>query len=99
MLGAPILGSAILSCATAADAPALQSLAGVDRVTIQPGKTYLRAWAGYGDPPRSNQQRPARPPQQTPPPVPEGPPVSVTWSKESGPGTVTFADNKALLTT
>ena len=54
---APLIQSAILSCASAAET-GLKGIAGIDRVTILPGKTYLHGWAGYGDPPRSNQNRP-----------------------------------------
>ena len=52
-----------------ADETPLNAVAGIDRVTILTGKTYLRGWAGYGDPPRP--QRP-RGPQATdaPPPPP-----------------------------
>ncbi len=46
----PLIQSAILSCAGAAET-GLKGVAGIDRVTILPGKTYLRGWAGYGDPP------------------------------------------------
>jgi len=91
---APLIHTAILS---AADTPELKGVAGIDRVTILPGKTYLRGWAGYGDPPRSNQER--RPGQPPPPPPPAGPDYTVTWSKASGPGEVRFADPKALITT
>lgn len=48
----PLLQSAIVSCATAAeDVAPLNGIAGLDRVAILPGKTYLRGWAGYGNPP------------------------------------------------
>src|SRR3977135_760410 len=92
---APLIQTALPCRATAA--PTLNGLAGVDRVTILPGKTYLRGWAGYGDPPRSN--RPGRPNDPSPPPVETGPPPTALWSKESGPGAVSFADPKALITT
>jgi DUF1680 family protein len=94
----PILQSAIVSCAMAADAPALNGIAGVDRVVVLPGKTYLRGWTGYGDPPRppSRRDRGASPAPPAPPP---GPAPAVTWTKDSGPGPVTFADPKALITT
>ena len=92
----PLLGSAILSCANA-DTPPLTSLAGIDRVTILGGKTYLRGWAGYGDPPQSNRQ--PRRNEPAPPPPPTGPAATVVWSKQSGPGAVAFADPKALITT
>src|SRR6266700_458792 len=100
MLGAvglaPLMQSAIVSCATAAEGTPLNGVAGIDRVTILPGKTYLRGWAGYGAPPR-----PGRPGRGAPPapPVETGPTPVATWSKESGPGAVTFADPKALITT
>jgi DUF1680 family protein len=100
MLGAVGLAPLVVTCtsasATAAEGTPLNGVAGIDRVTILPGKTYLRGWAGYGAPPR-----PGRPGRGAPatPPVETGPTPSVTWSKESGPGTVTFADPKALITT
>ena len=97
----PLMHSAILACGTAEEDAPLNGIAGVDRVTVLQGKTYLRGWAGYGDPPR-----PGRPqgggrgaPADTPPPPPPGPPPTATWSKESGTGTVAFADAKALVTT
>jgi DUF1680 family protein len=101
----PLLHTAIVSCAQAQDAPApvLKGFAGIDRITVLPGKTYLRGWAGYGDPPTT--KPPRRPPQRgqqqeaPPPPPPTGPAPVVEWSKESGPGTVTFADPKAAITT
>lgn len=94
-VGTVVLKSAILSCASAAET--LKGVAGIDRVTILPGKTYLRGWAGYGDPPHSNQNRPRQ--EAPPPPPPTGPAYSSAWSKASGPGEVIFADPKALITT
>jgi DUF1680 family protein len=95
----PLMQSAIVSCATAAeDVAPLNGIAGLDRVAILPGKTYLRGWAGYGNPPRP--VRPARGEQPAPvAPVETGPAPAVSWSKDSGPGAVTFADPKALITT
>jgi uncharacterized protein len=76
---------------------ALTAVAGPDRVVVMPGKTYLNGWAGYGAPPDRRERR--RQGEQPPvPPVPPGPAPTVTWSRESGPGTVTFADAKALVT-
>src|SRR5258708_24527192 len=92
-IAAPLLQSAILSGAAAADTPTLNGVAGIDRVAILPGKTYLRGWAGYGAPPQSNRQpRPGDPP---PAPAPTGPEFTTQWSKESGPGEGRFADAKA----
>ena len=96
---APLMQSAIVSCAAAAeDVAPLNGVAGIDRVTILPGKTYLRGWAGYGNPPRPGRP-PARSERAAPAPVETGPAPIVTWSKDSGPGSVTFADPKALATT
>jgi hypothetical protein len=82
--------------------PALAAIAGVDRIVMLKGKTYLNGWAGYGSP------RPARgggggggrgAGAQTPPPEPPGPPPTLNWTKVSGPGKVTFADPTAAVTT
>ncbi len=84
--------------AMAAGVAPLTAVAGVDRIAMLPGKTYLNAWAGYGDPPRLQERRrgePAPPPPSEPP----GPAPTVAWSRESGPGTVTFADPRAPVTT
>ena len=48
---APTLRSAIVSCGMTPQTAALNGVAGVDRVVVLPGKTYLRGWAGYGEPP------------------------------------------------
>ncbi len=99
----PLLRSAILSCSAAETAPALNSVAGIDRVTVQPGKTYLRGWAGYGDPPstrpRTQGQAQGAQNQEAAPPPESRPAPGVTWSKVSGSGTVNFADPKAPITT
>jgi len=93
----PLVQSALgIPDAMAADAAPLTAVAGVDRIAVSPGKTYLNGWAGYGDPPRRERGRGA---PVTPPPESPGPTPTVTWSKESGPGAVTFADAKAPVTT
>lgn len=69
------------------------AVAGVDRVVMKHGKTWLNAWAGYGTPPRAG--RGARGAV----PAPTGPAVKTMWSKVSGPGTVTFADPDSAATT
>jgi DUF1680 family protein len=84
-----------VSCAVAAEAAPLNAMAGIDRVTILPGKTWLRGWAGYGDPPRSNRPRGNQPEA----PAETGPATTAIWSKESGPGSVKFADARSLITT
>jgi len=85
----PVLRAAILPARAAATAT-VNGVAGVDRVVVLPGKTYLRAWAGYGEPPRPSPRRGAA--ADSTPPAPVGPPPTVRWSKKSGPGRVTFAD-------
>src|SRR6516225_5305844 len=96
----PVLRAVILpATADAATFPTgapVNGVAGVDRVVVLPGKTYLRAWAGYGDPPRPGPRRPQA--ADSTPPAPSGPPPTVRWRKRSGPGAVTFADERALTT-
>jgi DUF1680 family protein len=72
----------------------VNAVAGVDRVVMKNGKTYLNGWAGYGAPPR-----PGRGGRGGAPPAPTGPTPRTTWSKVSGPGRVTFADANAARTT
>ncbi len=74
----------------------LAAVAGPDRVVIRPGRTYLNAWAGQGEPPRRVRGRRGEP--EPPPPVP-GLPPAVHWARASGPGTVEFSDPGALMTT
>ncbi|MFB3855156.1 MAG: glycoside hydrolase family 127 protein [Vicinamibacterales bacterium] len=87
-----------LSTAAAQDRLPLTAAAGVDRIVMAKGRTYLNGWAGYGEPPRRGRRRPADQ-AAAPPPPPPGPPPKVSWSKESGPGTVTFADPSSAITT
>jgi uncharacterized protein len=68
-------------------------LPGPDRTVIQPGRTYMNAWAGPGEPPWRVRRRPGEEE-----PAPAGPPPRVEWVTESGPGTVTFADANAMVT-
>src|ERR1051326_6560367 len=97
---APGVHTATVSCAMPADEAPLNAVAGVDRVTILPGKTYLRGWAGYGDPPRPERPRGPQAAQAPPsPPAPSGPEPGTLGSKESGRGQVKFEDPKALITT
>ncbi len=74
----------------------LNVLAGPDRIVVVPGKTYINAWAGYGEPPNRRRRRRSEPEQPT---EPTGPEPTVQWAKESGPGDVSFADAQALVTT
>src|SRR5437867_3786722 len=77
---------------------AFNAAAGPDRVVMRHGKTYLNAWTGVGQPPRRQRLRGGPPQQAAPPPPPPGPAPAVAWSRVSGPGTVTFADPKAIVT-
>ena len=74
----------------------LNATAGVDRVVMRGGRTYLNGWAGYGEAPRHGRgtRETAPVPVENPGPAPV-----TTWSKLSGPGSVTFADPKAAVTT
>ena len=83
--------------AAQAATPPLTTIAGADRVVMRHGKTYLQAWAGYGNPPQKNRRPNAGTEQPAPPPLGQG--AKLRWSKRSGPGTVTFADPAAQTTT
>jgi len=89
---APVLRSAILSCGSGPQPADLHGIAGADRIVVLPGKAYLRGWAGYGNSPGPGRRQP-------PEPQPTGPAFTISWSMESGPGHVAFADPKALITT
>jgi DUF1680 family protein len=80
-----------------AQARPLNAIAGVDRVVMKGGRTYLNAWAGYGEPPRRG--RGVRGASPAPPPANPGPAPATTWTKVSGPGDVVFADATAAVTT
>jgi hypothetical protein len=75
-------GAAVVPQSSAAGTPEVAAavMAGVDRVVILGGKTYLT-----GKSPESAGKA--------------GAPATVAWSKVSGPGTVTFADAHAPVTT
>jgi DUF1680 family protein len=73
--------------------------AGIDRVTVFPGKTYLRGWVGQGRAPSQT-----RPHNGVKGPTPQAldlakEQIRVRWSKVSGPGAVDFADPAVLQTT
>ena len=73
----------------------LKLVAGPDRVVVTPGRTYLNAWAGYGDPPWERRRRRDDEEEQ---PEPTGPEPVVEWVKGSGPGEVVFEDPRSLVT-
>lgn len=81
-----------------APGPKLNADAGVDRVVILPGKTYLNGWAGFGHRPpygrtggRRNSPEAAVAPTNTAS-------LAYIWSKSSGPGSVTFSNANAAVT-
>lgn len=80
-----------------ARAEPVSSAAGVDRVVMNRGKTYLNGWVGYGEPPKPNRGGGGN--RETPPVEPSGPPLAARWRKVSGPGAVTFADPRSAVTT
>jgi DUF1680 family protein len=93
----PILKVALSGRVEAAEDAPLTAVAGGDRITILPGKTYLRGWTGYGAP---TQPERLRGPQAAPPPAPPtGPASTALWTKESGPGEVAFEHPHELVTT
>lgn len=73
----------------------VNAIAGVDRVVMKQGKTYLRGWTGYGLPQRGGRGGGRG---GAAAPAPTGPAPTTKWSKVSGPGTVTFADPTAQQT-
>jgi hypothetical protein len=97
VVAGPFAGALTDGFTVSAQALPLAAIAGVDRVVMKHGRTYLNGWAGYGEPPRRG--RGGRGAAAPPPPSPTGPVPSTTWSKVSGPGTVAFADDKAAITT
>lgn len=94
--GAAALGGAAAGEAQG-DAPFLVD-AGVDRVAVLPGKTYLRGWVGQGRAP--SQTRPHNGVKGPDPRTAdlEKDQIRVRWSKVSGPGAVQFDDAAAPAT-
>lgn len=97
VVAGPFSGPLADGFALSAQALPLSAVAGVDRVVMSHGRTYLNAWAGYGEPPRRG--RGARGAAAAPPPPNPGPAPVTLWSRMSGPGTVTFADPGSAVTT
>ena len=105
----PLVKSAIVGLGETEAMEAPVASAGVDRITVLGSKTYLQGWAGYGAAPvlgrpqTENQLAQVNYAGQAGQAVAAasaaGPTPTGVWSKESGPGTVTFADTKALITT
>jgi uncharacterized protein len=79
-----------------AEALPLNAVAGVDRVVMKGGKTYLNGWAGYGEPPRRGRGGRGETPAAIENP---GPAPTITWTRVSGPGDIQFADATAAVTT
>lgn len=97
VVATPLGGALNKAFALTSKAEPVNAVAGVDRVVMKHGKTYLRGWAGYGAPPRAGRGGGGRGAAAAP--VPTGPAPTTVWSKVSGPGTVSFADPRAAATT
>jgi DUF1680 family protein len=97
VVAGPFVGALGDGFAVSAQALPLAAIAGVDRIVMNHGRTYLNGWAGYGAPPRHG--RGGRGAAPTPPPENPSPAPATIWSKVSGPGTVTFADANSAVTT
>ncbi len=95
-VAAPFAGAFGEELALSAQTLPLATIAGVDRVVMNHGKTYLSAWAGYGAPRRGGGGGRGA---AAVPLAPQGPAPTTTWSKVSGPGAVAFADPSAAVTT
>lgn len=95
---APLLHTAILSASQNPQSAPLNAQAGIDRIAVFPGRTYLRAWAGYGEQPRPERGVPWEP-KKPEPPAPSGPAFKTLWTKVSGPGAVKFENVRAAITT
>ncbi|MEO7454923.1 MAG: beta-L-arabinofuranosidase domain-containing protein [Gemmatimonadaceae bacterium] len=93
-IATPLGGTLQKAFALTATVASVSAVAGVDRVVMKHGKTYLNAWAGYGTPPKPGRTRRGATDIE-----PAGPTPTTTWSKVSGPGIVTFADPRAAVTT
>ncbi|MCS7315691.1 MAG: hypothetical protein NZ554_09470, partial [Bryobacteraceae bacterium] len=92
-----LLGGGLAAAAigrAAAQGEEIRVDAGVDRVTVMPGKTYLRGWVGHGHAPSTT--RPHNGLRVTVSRAIE--PSSVRWRKVSGPGDVRFENPAALAT-
>lgn len=76
---------------------AIQVDAGIDRIAVLPGKTYLRGWVGTGRAPSTT--RPLNGVRvQTSEPAKLDDKLRVRWTRVSGPGKTTFEDPGALST-
>jgi DUF1680 family protein len=97
------LATAVVTNLDAAQSPGqapsqqLQAVAGVDRVVVLPGRTYLRGWVGRGEPPSTtrtwNQGR-----RRSPGMALDTTQIRTRWTKVSGPGEVRFANAAKLQT-
>jgi DUF1680 family protein len=109
LVASPVVSAFGSELSIHAQALPLAAVAGIDRVVMLKGKTYLSGWAGYGAPPRRGRAAGAgagagagrgnAADAAAAPSPPPGPPPTTRWSKVSGPGDVTFADASAATTT
>lgn len=82
---------------TNASAPFLVD-AGIDRVAVLPGKTYLRGWVGQGRAPSQTRPHNGVKGPETQTADLEKELIRVRWTKLEGPGAVQFTDASALET-
>jgi hypothetical protein len=97
LVATPIVSALGSGLEVSAQALPMTAVAGVDRVVMLHGRTYLHAWGGYGAPPGT--ARPARGTPPPPAPDPAWPVPTLAWRKVSGPGDVSFADATSATTT
>jgi len=72
--------------------------AGIDRVAVLPGKTYLRGWVGQGRAPSQTRPHNGVKGPETQAADLEKEQIRVRWTKLEGPGAVQFANASALET-
>ena len=74
-----VAGPSAEGLSISAQALPLNAVAGVDRVVMKGGKTYLNGWAGYGEPPRRS--RGARGAAPVPVDSPGPAPTTTSWTE------------------
>jgi DUF1680 family protein len=96
------MDTATTNATTSAEAAAPAKLyvdAGIDRDDVLPGKTYLKGYAGYTDPHAAARGGGRGGNNNNNATLGSRSPVTIAWSKESGPGDVTFENAQEGITT
>ena len=100
LIRSAVVAGAATGGAAGAQSPApFAADAGVDRVVVLPGKTYLRGFVGRGRAPSATRPHNGVKGPEPQPADLQQERIRIRWSKVSGPGTVQFADPSALTTT